>query len=141
MAQTSLAAQLIDQAGLSDLAIVLDWATSSAIERWMRLVIESISQRGAPAANVESLFGENLSTALGAVLGVDGFDDEVLALWLGFDGGVRIKAKDFVSSVESLWYPSRDDVLLLSTNSDSVALLDHEERLWLSRWSSVRLDP
>ena len=105
----------------------------------MRPIVESIDQDEAPAEVVESMAGQVLVQAVGAVLGVGGFDDQVLALWLGFDGGVRIRTQDFLQNIESLWYPSRDDVLLLSMSSDSVALLDHEERVWLSRWSGALL--
>ncbi|MDT3446776.1 hypothetical protein [Pseudofrankia sp. BMG5.37] len=80
--------------------------------------------------DVSELAGPELGTWL-ASLPVDR-DVDVRVAWLADRIGARMTWSTFVDHVSDLWYPSMDDVVILA-DANRLLVLDHEERLTLSR--------
>ena len=55
-------------------------------------------------------------------------------LWPYERFGAKIKLKNFVEDLDSLWYPSQDDVVFIGEDSAVLMVLDHEEKLEIRRW-------
>ena len=53
----------------------------------------------------------------------------MLALWPFEATLVEIGREDLLSNFDELWFPSNDDLWILSTSAPTFVLLDHEERL------------
>lgn len=66
---------------------------------------------------------------------------EILAVWLADRVGAKMKAADFAGHVGDLWYPSMDDVLLLTDDHEflRILVLDHEELFTYSRMEKQTL--
>jgi hypothetical protein len=55
-------------------------------------------------------------------------------VWIGLKDGIRIAFKDFICFYDDLWFPSSDDVLLMSQDGNTSVMLSHEE---LFTWYSA----
>ena len=55
-------------------------------------------------------------------------------LWLYDRFGARVELKDFVANLDSLWYPSQDDVIFIGQST--VVELNHEEKVHIHSWFS-----
>ena len=58
---------------------------------------------------------------------IGGLFDDVLVIWPFATFSIEMKYKDFVSHFDDLWYPSSDDVLVLSCDTGWLLVIDHEE--------------
>ena len=71
---------------------------------------------------------KSLDETKGVFLGLKLEDTENFKiLWLYDRFGARIELKNFVANLNSLWYPSQNDVIL--TGKNTVIELNHEERI------------
>ena len=133
MPTPSLAARLLTDAGMIEKSTLLDAAVSRSIEIWLRPLIASFESADL-IANLEPVPTEELAAVLRQAISALDLSDVVLALWLAGDGGAFVERNAFVDHVADLWYPSRDDVLVLSTASRRFVLIDHEEHVWTGTW-------
>jgi hypothetical protein len=62
-------------------------------------------------------------------------DEEASVIWVADRIGARMTFRTFVSNFDDLWFPAMDDVVVLldSRQALDVLVLDHEERITLSR--------
>ena len=78
---------------------------------------------------------KSLDETKGVFLGLKLEDTENFKILWPYDRfGARVELKNFVANLDSLWYPSQDDVILTSKNM--VIELNHEEKIQIySRFS------
>ncbi|MFN0050615.1 MAG: hypothetical protein ACKV0T_00400 [Planctomycetales bacterium] len=57
-----------------------------------------------------------------------GIQGPVSVVWIGLGEGIHIDFSDFVHFYDDLWFPSSDDVLVVSSpGTDAAVMLSHEE--------------
>ena len=53
----------------------------------------------------------------------------VSLVWIDFGEGVNVDFKDFIHHYDDLWYPSSDNLVILSLDGQRALTLSHEEIL------------